>query len=486
MAVAAPCSLAGHDVQLPHVAVFPFMARGHTVPLTHLAHLLRRRGLATVTFFTTPGNASFVRRELDDDGVAIVELPFPDHVPGVPPGAECFEALDSLSSLPAFVDAVSVLQPRLEACLAAMRPRVCLLVADVFLYWAHSSAAALRVPTVAFFGANMFAQVMREVILRDNPAAMLMADGGAAAKFAVPEFPHVQLTLADIPVHFKDQTPPVAIVEMNAKLRKTIAGSRGLIVNTFDAMEGHYIDHWNRHHIGTKAWPIGPLCLARPPRSPRHGAGDTKPSWMQWLDEKAAAGRAVMYVALGTMMAAPHAQLREIAGGLESAGVDFLWAVRPRDADLGAGFEERVEGRGKVVREWVDQWRILQHDCVKSFISHCGWNSAVESISAGVPLAAWPMGAEQPLNAKLVVDVLRVGVRVATTEHGLVRMDEIARVARELMMMAGEEKGAGAEAASNVAALAAKARKAVAEGGSSWKTLEEMVAAVCLPADPSK
>ncbi|KAF0915375.1 hypothetical protein E2562_035935 [Oryza meyeriana var. granulata] len=74
----------------------------------------------------------------------IVELPFPDHVPGVPPGVECFEALDSLSSLPAFVDAVSVLQPRLEACLAAMRPRVCLLVADVFLYWAHSSAAALR------------------------------------------------------------------------------------------------------------------------------------------------------------------------------------------------------------------------------------------------------------------------------------------------------------------------------------------------------
>ncbi|KAF0915371.1 hypothetical protein E2562_035931 [Oryza meyeriana var. granulata] len=483
MAAAAdsPCSRAAHDMQLPHVAIIPFMARGHTVPLIHLAYLLRRRGLATVTLFTTPGNASFVRRELDDDDVAVVELPFPEHVPGVPPGVECIEALDGLSSFPAFVEAVSVLRPRLEASLAAMRPRVGLLVADAFLYWAHASADELGIPTVAFFATNMFAHVIRDVILRDNPASMLLADTGAVAMFTVPEFPHVQLTLADIPVPYNDPSPAGPIVEMDTKLGKAIAGSRGLIVNTFDAMEGHYIEHWDRHHVGHRAWPVGPLCLARLPRSPCHGAGDTKPSWMQWLDEKAAAGRAVLYVALGTLMSVPDVQLREIAGGLEMAGVDFLWTVRPSDADLGAGFEDCVEGRGMVVREWVDQWRILRHDSVKGFLSHCGWNSVVESVAAGVPLAAWPMGVEQPLSAMLAVDELRIGVRVpATTGHGMVRSEEIARVARELMVMDG------GEAARNVAALAAKAREAVAEGGSSWKTLEEMVGAVCLPADPSK
>uniref|UniRef100_A0A0D3FU14 Uncharacterized protein n=1 Tax=Oryza barthii TaxID=65489 RepID=A0A0D3FU14_9ORYZ len=119
---------AGHDGQLPHVAIFPFMARGHTVPMTHLACLLRRRCLAAVTFFTTPGNAPFVRGQLDDD-VAVVELPFPDHV--VARGAaEGVEALDSLFPLPAFVEAVSALRPGLEASLAAARPRVGLLVAD--------------------------------------------------------------------------------------------------------------------------------------------------------------------------------------------------------------------------------------------------------------------------------------------------------------------------------------------------------------------
>ncbi|XP_040383261.1 UDP-glycosyltransferase 90A1-like [Oryza brachyantha] len=481
--MAAACSPAGHGVQLPHVAIFPFMSRGHTVPLTHLAHILRRRGLAVVTFFTTPGNAPFVRTELGDDGVAVIELPFPR-----PPGAECVEALDSMSSLPAFVEAVSELRPRLEAALAAMRPRVGLLVADALLYWAHDSAPALGVPTVAFFGANMFAQVLREVILRDNPASIL-ADGGAAATFPVPEFPRVQLKLADMPVPFNDPSPPSLALEMDAKLGRAIAKSHGLIVNTFDAMEGHYIEHWDRHHVGHRAWPIGPLCLARAALLPCNGAGAgaSKPPWMQWLDEKAEADRAVVYVALGTMMAVPEPQLKEIAVGLDEAGVDFLWAVRPSDADLGAGFEERVDGRGMVVRGWVDQWRILQHGCVKGFLSHGGWNSAVESISAGVPLAVWPMGAEQPLNAVLAADELSIGVRVrvpaAGTGHGLVRSEEIARVARELMMMDGDVKGPGAEAARNVAALAAKAREAVCEGGSSWKTLEEMVAAVCLPAD---
>jgi hypothetical protein len=466
------------------------MARGHTVPLIHLAHLLRRRGLAAVTLFTTPANAPFVRRVLDDDAVAVAELPFPDHLPGVPPGVECVEGLDGLSSFPAFVEAVSALRPRLEACLAAARPRVGLLVADALLYWAHDAAAALGVPTVAFYATSMFAHVIRDVILRDNPAAALVA-GGAGSTFAVPEFPHVRLTLADIPVPFNDPSPAGPLVEMDAKMANAIAGSHGLIVNTFDAMEGHYIEHWDRHHVGHRAWPVGPLCLARQPcHVAGDGAGAVKPSWLQWLDEKAAAGRAVLYVALGTLIAVQEAQLRELAGGLEASGVDFLWVVRPSDADVGAGFEERVEGRGMVVREWVDQWRILRHGCVKGFLSHCGWNAVVEGVAAGMPLATWPMGVEQPLHATLAVDELRIGVRVpaaATTGHGVVSGEEIARVARELMGMDGEgENGAGGKAARNAAALASKAREAVAEGGSSWKTLEEMLAVVCLPTDPSE
>ncbi|CAL5088542.1 unnamed protein product [Urochloa decumbens] len=478
------------QAHLPHVVIFPFMAKGHTIPLIHLAHLLRRRHLAIVTFFTTPGNAAFVRAALssgaygDDDGVAVVELPFPDGVtaPGPPRGAESAEALDSLSSFPAFVEAASLLRPRFEEALAAARPPATAVVADALLHWAHVAAAARGLPTLAFFAANVLAHVVRESCHRDNPAATLAGGTGAAA-YAVPEFPDVQLSLADIPFPFDDPdlTAMASVREMDRKLGKAIAGSHGLIVNTFEAMERRYIEHWNRH-VGPRAWPIGPLCLARPPPPPpppasRHGGGASSPAaWMRWLDEKAAAGRGVLYVALGTMVAVQGGQLSEVAGGLERSGLDFLWAVRPADADLGVGFEDRVRGRGVVVREWVDQWAVLWHGGVKGFRSHGGWNSVVESISAGVPLAVWPMSAEQPLNAKMVADELRVGIRVpakdgVTGATVLVKSEEIARVAKELM--SGEK---GVEVARNMAALGAKAREAMEEGGSSWRAVEEMIA----------
>ncbi|KAK3157503.1 hypothetical protein QOZ80_2AG0123420 [Eleusine coracana subsp. coracana] len=123
-----------------------------------------------------------------------------------------------------------------------------------------------------------------------------------------------------------------------------------------------------------------------------------------------------------------------------------------------------------VVREWVDQCAILDHECVEGFLSHSGWNSMLESICAGVPLAAWSMGNEQPLNAKLAVHELRIGLRVSVGTTGVVSSQEIATVVRELI---GGEKGA--EASTNAATLAAKGREAVAKGVSSWRALHELI-----------
>ncbi|MQK22673.1 hypothetical protein EI013_30365, partial [Escherichia coli] len=89
-----------------------------------------------------------------------------------------------------------------------------------------------------------------------------------------------------------------------------------------------------------------------------------------------------------------HEQLEEIATGLEESMVNFLWVIRKDEWGLPDGFEEKVKSRGIVVREWVDQREILMHESVEGFLSHCGWNSVLESICAGVPILAWPMMAE--------------------------------------------------------------------------------------------
>jgi len=313
-----------HDAQaqLPHIVIFSFMAKGHTIPLTDLTHLLRRRQLATVTFLATPGNAAFVRAALAGaDGVAIVELPFTDNLTdsGAPPRAECVEALDSMSSLPAFGESVSQLRPRFEEALAALRPPASAVVADAFLYWApaprprrtsrrwrSSARTCSRTSPGRWSCPTTRPPCSPAPPLRTTPCSPCQI-----------EFPHVQLTLADIPFPFNDPATTGPIREIDAKVGYAIANSDGLIGNAGDGRAARRIQLWSRH-VGPRAWPVGPLCLAQTaPEAPWHWHGDVaKPAWMRWLDEKATAGRAVLYVALGTLVAVPGSELREVADGL--------------------------------------------------------------------------------------------------------------------------------------------------------------------------
>ncbi|KAI8564906.1 hypothetical protein RHMOL_Rhmol03G0219200 [Rhododendron molle] len=98
-------------------------------------------------------------------------------------------------------------------------------------------------------------------------------------------------------------------------------------------------------------------------------------------------------------------QLMEMAIGLEKSGHRFLWVVRSPPADgetksfsaepdldvlLPNGFLDRTRGRGLVVKKWAPQVAVLSHDSVGGFVTHCGWNSILEALSAGVPMVAWP------------------------------------------------------------------------------------------------
>ena len=109
---------------------------------------------------------------------------------------------------------------------------------------------------------------------------------------------------------------------------------------------------------------------------------------------------------------------------MEKSKQKFIWVVRDADkgdvfiedgvrtSELPKGFEERVKGTGLVVRDWAPQLEILSHSSTGGFMSHCGWNSCMESMTMGVPIVAWPMHSDQPRNRVLVTEVLRVGVVV--------------------------------------------------------------------------
>jgi hypothetical protein len=238
----------------------------------------------------------------------------------------------------------------------------------------------------------------------------------------------------------------------------------------------------NQLENSPKVWPVGPLCLATEPAVQTTLDADLA----GWLDSRLAMNRPVLYVAFGSQANLSRVQLEEIAAGLDRSGVDFVWVVRSKWFDG----EDRVDGRfgdrGKVVQGFVDQLGVLRHKAIKGFFSHCGWNSVTESISMGVPILAFPLAAEQKLNAKFVVDVLGAGLRVwpsnkedddddGGSECGgeLVASQDIGALAWELILGEG-----GKHAAARAAELAASARTAMDAGGSSFENLELMVRAV--------
>lgn len=64
-----------------------------------------------------------------------------------------------------------------------------------------------------------------------------------------------------------------------------------------------------------------------------------------------------------------------------------------------------MKERGMCYSGWAQQMRILKHPAIGGFFSHCGWNSTLEAVCAGVPILGWPFKAEQHLNCRLVFHV---------------------------------------------------------------------------------
>ncbi|KAL0359636.1 UNVERIFIED_CONTAM: Beta-D-glucosyl crocetin beta-1,6-glucosyltransferase [Sesamum angustifolium] len=137
----------------------------------------------------------------------------------------------------------------------------------------------------------------------------------------------------------------------------------------------------------------------------------------------------------------------EVAYGLELSNTNFIWVVRfPKGANghnglmlektLPRGFLERVGDRGKILEGWAPQTRILGHETIGGFVSHCGWNSVIESMNFGVPIIAVPMHLDQLINARLVEEIVRYsnkrlsGERLAAVIEQVV-MEDCGEVVRQ-------------------------------------------------------
>lgn len=225
-------------------------------------------------------------------------------------------------------------------------------------------------------------------------------------------------------------------------------------------------------------WAVGPLnpVVAISTSHPRHFASE-------WLDKQVP--NSVVYVSFGTTTAMNDEQIKELAQGLKQSGQKFICVLRDADkgdifdeegirrVELPEGYEESVKQWGLELREWAPQLEILGHKAIGGFVSHCGWNSCMQSTTMGVPMGAWPMHSDQPRNTMLITEVLKVGIVVKEWE----RREETVKtsvVVEGLRRLMGSKEGDAAR--KRAGEVGAAVRRAAGEGGVSRMELDSFIA----------
>ncbi|POO01817.1 UDP-glucuronosyl/UDP-glucosyltransferase [Trema orientale] len=402
---------------------------------------------------------------------------------GLPEGSESTDTLPSHGYLKNFICAIGLLQQPLEQLFQELRPTPTCIVADKNIVWAAETAQKFRVPRIIFDGLGCF---VVSCIHHLHVSKIHESVGSESEPFVVPGLPDwVELTRSQLSGAFNPRSDQF-LKATRQRVMETEGGAHGVLVNSFEEFEGEYVKEYKKIKCEGKVWCVGPvsLCNKDDLDKAQRGNDNSKASndnidCLKWLDSQTQSS--VVYACLGSLNSLIPTQMAELGLGLEASKSPFLWVIR--GAYKGEefehwlredGLEERTKGRGLFIRGWAPQVLILAHPAVGAFLTHYGWNSTLEGVSAGMPMVTWPIFAEQFYNEKFIVQVKKIGVRVGAevaVQPGeeekfrvLVKRGQV-REAIDKVLDKGKE---GEERIERAKKLAKAAKEAVEKGGSSY------------------
>ena len=484
--------------QNEHIVMLPFMAQGHIVPFLALANQIQHRTGFTITIANTPLNIQYLKTTISktsndsfQPSIRLAELPFCSSDHGLPPNTENTDSL-SLEQFVIFCHASTTLQAPFHSLISGIiekegRPPLCI-ISDVFFGWANEVAKSLGTSNVSFTTSGAYGTTAYISLWHSLPHRVAKSD-----YFPVPGFPdsyrfhitqlHQYLRVADgtdVWSRFFGCQPALSLT------------SSGWLCNTAEEIEPHGLDIL-RKYVKRPVWSIGPLLppahINHSPNSPCSkmfgqrawkDPGMSPDKCLDWLDKHPKSS--VLYISFGSQNTIGVPQMMELAMGLEDSGKPFIWVIRPpvgfnikgefRAEWLPENFEQRMaeSNQGLIVHKWAAQLEILSHKSTGIFLSHCGWNSVMESLCVGVPIIGWPLAGEQCYNSKMLVEEMGVAVEL-TRLQGTVERKEVKRVI-ELVM---DKKGKGEEMKKKAIEIGEKMRAAMGEEGSSLKAIDDFV-----------
>ncbi|KAK4343286.1 hypothetical protein RND71_036380 [Anisodus tanguticus] len=243
---------------------------------------------------------------------------------------------------------------------------------------------------------------------------------------------------------------------MFVKMEREWTLNSGEFINSCREVEGKYLYLLVNESTHNKPlWAIGPLHMLLL-ESHDSSSSTTRHECLAFLDEQDV--NSVIFIAFGTNTKFSQDQVNELALGLEQSNHKFIWVLREADKKMDT---ENVKGKMGTL------------NCQKGgFLSHCGWNSCLESISMGVPIAAWPNNADQPYNAVFVTNVLKIGISVWSWAQREELMTAAA-VEKSVKTLMGSTEGEGMR--QRAVELSNKIKNSVSHGGLARKEMESFI-----------
>ncbi|KAI3445744.1 hypothetical protein Pfo_002409 [Paulownia fortunei] len=463
----------------PHAVVIPYPAQGHIAPVLRLAKLLHYRGFF-ITFVNTEFNHNRLVRARGPESVKGVEdFQFKTIPDGLPP-SNCDATQDipllsqsmSKNCLAPFLDLIKNLNDSPDC------PNVSCIVSDGVMSFTLDAAEKLNIPEVVFFttsacgftGYLHYAELVARgyVPFKDESC---FTNGYLDTEIDwIPGMKGVRLR--DIPTFIRTTDPDDIMLNYNIVQHENASRAKAIIFNTFDELEEEVLEAIRARF--DNVYTIGPLQLLEKEIYQRKLTSIGSSLWkedmdcLDWLDQRE--NDSVLYINFGSITPLSPAQMVEFAWGLSNSNQHFLWIIRPdlmngKGSVLPEGFLEETKGRGLMVG-WCPQEQVLAHRAVGGFLTHCGWNSTIETISEGVPMVCWPFFAEQQTNCRYACTTWEIGVEI----EGDVTRGKVEKMVR--LMMEGEK---GKEMRKKALEWKQKSHLAAKPGGSSYRNLEKLI-----------
>ncbi|CAH2072556.1 unnamed protein product [Thlaspi arvense] len=446
-----------------HVAVLAFPFGTHAAPLLAVTRRLASASPTTVfSFFNTAQSNSSIFSSVDADRPANIRVH--DVADGVPEGY-VFAGRPQETMELFLVAAPENFRRAIAAAETEVGRRVKCVLTDAFFWFAADMAAEMKATWVAFWtaGPNSLSAHLYTDLIRESIGVKEVNE-------------RMDKTLGFISgmekVRVKDTPEGVVFGNLDSVFSKTLhqmglalPRATAVFINSFEELDPTLTNNLKSEF--KRYLNIGPLALlSSTPKTETlvqdpHGC-------LAWMEKQSPAS--VAYISFGTVMTPPPGELVAIAQGLESSKVPFVWSLKEKNVvHLPKGFLDRTREQGKVV-PWAPQVELLKHEATGVFVTHCGWNSVLESVSGGVPMICRPFFGDQRLNGRAVEAVWEIGMTII---NGVFTKDGFEKCLDRVLVQDDGKKMKG-----NAEKLKEEAHGAVSAKGSSFENFKGLLDAV--------